>query len=246
MTETHAIQPKYLKDYQKPHFSIEEVHLTFNLDDAKTRVRAQMKLNREPEGQGQPLNLSGERMKLIGVEIDGRELSEGSYELDDKSLKIQDVPDSFSLVIENEINPAANTFLDGLYKSGDIFCTQNEPKGFRKITYFLDRPDVMTKYTTKIIANKEKYPILLSNGNKISEGDLEDGMHFVEWEDPFKKPAYLFALVAGNLELLEDSFTRRSGKPVKLQIFCEFGMKNKCLHAMESLKKIHEMGRRCL
>lgn len=235
MTDQTSPQPKYLKDYQPPAFSIEKVHLTFHLDDTKTRVIAHMQMVRE--GDEKALVLSGERMKLLSVHIDGKALSETQYSLSETHLTLHEVPKSFRLTIENEINPSANTSLDGLYKSKDIFCTQNEPKGFRKITYFLDRPDVMTIYTTKIIANKKKYPILLSNGNCINQGDLPDGKHFVEWNDPFKKPCYLFALVAGDLDCLEDTFIRRSKKPVKLQIFCDKGVKDKCHHAMESLKK---------
>ncbi len=237
MTEKETPKPKFLKDYQKPLFGIEKVHLTFDLDDSKTRVISHMKMFRDASDKNVPLVLLGERMKLIQVHLDGKELQDNEYEADDKSLTIFKVPEEFRLTVENEIDPKANTFLDGLYKSKDIFCTQNEPQGFRKITYFLDRPDVMTKYTTKIIADKNKYPILLSNGNKIASGDLKGDKHFVEWEDPFKKPSYLFALVAGDLECLEDTFMRRSGKPVLLQIFCEKGYKSKCHHAMESLKK---------
>lgn len=238
LTETQeAPKPKFLKDYEKPHFAIDYVHLTFQLDDHKTRVTSKMKILRDPLNSKAPLILNGERMKLLSVTLDGKLLHNDEYTLTEKTLTIEHVPNEFQLIIENEINPAANTFLDGLYKSKAIFCTQNEPQGFRKITYFLDRPDVMTSYVTKIIANKEKYPILLSNGNKINSGDLENGKHFVEWEDPFKKPSYLFALVAGDLECLEDTFMRKSGRAVKLEIYCEKGMKNKCTHAMTSLKK---------
>ncbi|MCH9633525.1 MAG: Aminopeptidase N [Chlamydiae bacterium] len=237
MTNQEPPKPKYLKDYQKPLFGIENVHLTFDLDDTNTRVTTHMKLYREPEHSTEPLLLNGERMKLISIRLNEKDLNESDYIVDEKTLTIKEVPQRCELTIVNEINPQANTFLDGLYKSKDIFCTQNEPQGFRKIAYFLDRPDVMTSYTTKIIADKNKYPTLLSNGNKINSGDLPDNKHFVEWEDPFKKPSYLFALVAGNLECLEDSFMRRSGKPVQLQIFCEKKYKDKCHHAMESLKK---------
>ena len=233
--DQNAPKPKYLKDYKAPDFSIEKVHLTFKLDDEKTHVICQMKMKRETKKAS--LVLTGERMKLLAVHLDGKTLSEDQYLVTDKNLTIHEVPDEFCISIENEINPKANTFLDGLYKSKDIFCTQNEPHGFRKITYFLDRPDVMTIYTTKIIADKEKYPILLSNGNKIASGDLPSGKHFVEWNDPHKKPSYLFALVAGDLDCLEDTFMRRSGKPVKLQIFCETAVKDQCHFAMDALKK---------
>ena len=157
--------------------------------------------------------------------------------MSEKGLKIKNLPQSFTLVIENQINPKDNTILEGLYASGDILCTQNEPEGFRRITYFLDRPDVMAKYTTKIIADKKRFPVLLSNGNPIDKGELENGKHFVTWEDPFAKPSYLYALVAGDLGVVEDKYTTKSGREVLLQIFCDKGNEDKCSHAMQSLKK---------
>lgn len=242
MTETQDVQEntpqaKYLKDYKKPDFSISEVFLTFELHDTQTIVTAELEMSRENESKNCPLVLHGERLKLLSVEIDGKKISDSEYVVSDKSLTIEQVPHQFKLKTVVEVNPLANTFLDGLYKSKGIFCTQNEPEGFRKITYFLDRPDVVSTYKTKIIANKEQYPILLSNGNKIESGDLDSGKHFVVWEDPFKKPAYLFALIGGDLACIEDEYVRRSGKAVKLEIYCEKGSEGQCQYAMEALKK---------
>lgn len=231
---TNTPKTHYLKDYKKPNFELDKVYLTFEIDDHKTIVTCETKLKKVDNG---PLVLDGERIKLKEILIDNKALSESDYTLSDTHLTIEKTPDEFDLKIVNEIDPKNNTYLDGLYKSKGIFCTQNESQGFRKISYFLDRPDVMTTYTTKIIADKKLCPVLLSNGNKIESGDLSDGKHFVVWEDPFKKPCYLFALVAGDLEYIEDTFTRRSGKDVKLQIFCEKGLSSKCLFSMESLKK---------
>src|SRR5690606_34160052 len=179
----------------------------------------------------------GELLELESVAIDGRKLTKEEYECVEDGLKIFEVPSSFTLEIVNIINPEANKALDGLYKSGSMFCTQNEPEGFRRITYFLDRPDVLAKYTTKIIANKAQFPVLLSNGNPIGQGDLQNGMHFCEWEDPFPKPSYLYALVAGDLGMIQDSFVTRSGRTIDLRIYCDKGNEDKCHHAMESLKK---------
>ena len=146
--------------------------------------------------------------------------------------------EKFTLEIENFINPEENKALDGLYKSGNIFCTQNEPEGFRRITYYLDRPDVMAKFTTKVIADKKSCPVLLSNGNPVESGDLEGVQHYVVWEDPFLKPCYLYALVAGDLGLVQDEYTTGSGRKIDLRIYCDKGNEGKCSHAMESLKTL--------
>ncbi len=241
MTETQDIQEdrpqeKHLKDYQKPAFSFSNVFLTFELDDTQTVVTSELEIHRE-DSSNDPLVLNGERLNLISVEVDNKLLTEDEYTVEEKTLTIADVPDQFKLKTVVEINPVANTYLDGLYKSKGTFCTQNEPEGFRKITYFLDRPDVMSKYKTKIIANKGQYPILLSNGNKIDSGDFDAERHFVVWEDPFNKPSYLFALIGGDLACIEDEYVRHSGKPVKLEIYCEKGSTGQCEYAMEALKK---------
>lgn len=175
-------------------------------------------------------------LELVEISLDGIMLDSQKYSIDEEKLTIANLPDSFVLTIVTKIFPETNTALEGLFKSGTIYCTQNEPEGFRKITYFIDRPDCMTLFTTTINAPK-KYPILLSNGNLIDFGDIDEHSHFTKWNDPFKKPAYLFALVAGDLGKISDTFITMSGKIVDLHIFSEHGNQSKCLHAMESLKK---------
>lgn len=232
-------QPIYLVDYRPPAFLVKEINLCFNLHDTKTQVSSKIDIYRNPDAHeaSKELVLNGERIQLLSIKIDGKPLLETDYCVDDKTLTIFSPPDSFILEIENQIDPLNNTALDGLYKSGAIFCTQNEPEGFRKITYFLDRSDVMAKYTTKIIADKTLYPILLSNGNEIGKGDLEGGRHWVEWQDPFLKPCYLFALVAGDLGCITDTFTTAGGRVIDLRIYCDKGNESKCHHAMQSLIK---------
>ncbi len=227
----------FLKDYQKPNYTISQVDLVFDLHDTQTRVSSTLQISRVEKENKTPLVLNGEELKLIDLRVDGRELSENEYHLGEDCLQISQVPESFTLEIEVEINPTANKALDGLYKSGDIFCTQNEPEGFRRITYFIDRPDIMAKYTTKIIADKTQYPVLLSNGNPTEKGELDDGRHWVCWEDPFPKPSYLYALVAGDLGFIQDSYTTQSGRVIDCRIYCDKGNESKCHHAMESLKK---------
>lgn len=232
-------KPIFLKDYTPPSHIIKNIKLTFDLDDQTTIVTSQMNVERNPQhpfqGSTTPLTLNGEKIKLLSIKLNGQQLKPDEYSLDDKFLTLHNTPEKFNLEIVNETYPEANTALDGLYKSLDMICTQNEPEGFRKITYYLDRPDVMSKYITKIIANKKKYPILLSNGNEVGKGDLPDGKHWVEWEDPFNKPAYLFALVAGDLGLIESVYTTASKKEVALKIYCDKGNESKCQYAMESL-----------
>jgi len=225
----------YLKDYQAPNFKINNVHLTFNLHDTDTLVKSVMNITALKENT--PLMLNGENLELVKILVNKKELKKSEYSLSDEFLIIDNLPEKFELVIENKINPSENKALEGLYKSGSIFCTQNEAEGFRRITYFLDRPDVMTKFVTKIIADKEKFPVLLSNGNPINSGDLENGEHFVEWEDPFDKPCYLYALVAGDLSLVQDEYKTTSGRKIDLRIYVDKGNEEKCGHAMQSLKK---------
>ncbi|OFZ72746.1 MAG: aminopeptidase N, partial [Bdellovibrionales bacterium RIFOXYC2_FULL_39_8] len=184
-----------------------------------------------------PLVLDGDNLLCRSVSRDGRSLKDDQFSLTENSLVIHDVAASFELEIVNEINPQANKALEGLYKSGGIFCTQNEPEGFRRITYFIDRPDVMAKFSTKIVANREKYPVLLSNGNPLDHGQMSDGRHWILWEDPFPKPCYLYALVAGDLGLVQDTFTTKSNRQIDLRIYCDKGNEYKCGHAMASLKK---------
>ena len=226
----------HLKDYQKPDYLISDIHLTFDLQNTTTQVKSVMKMKRNHDGE-RPVILIGEELVFKSVSLNGTKLTESEYEASSEQLLIKSVPAEFTLEVENEINPEANKTLDGLYKSGTIFCTQNEPEGFRRITYYTDRPDVLAKFTTKVIADKSLYPTLLSNGNPIGKGDLENGNHFVEWEDPFPKPAYLYALVAGDLGLVKDTYTTMSGREIALEIYVDKGNESKCDHAMESLKK---------
>ena len=183
-----------------------------------------------------PLVLDGEHLTLLSVLIDDEILSSDDYQLSDNSLSLLVDKAEFTLEIITEINPLDNTALEGLFKSGDAYCTQCEAEGFRRISYYLDRPDIMATFSTKVIADKEKFPFLLSNGNKVAEGDLPSGQHFVQWHDPFPKPCYLFALVAGDFDILKDNFTTSSGRDVALEIFVDKGNFNKAHHAMASLK----------
>ena len=183
-----------------------------------------------------PLVLDGEHLTLLSVLIDDEILSSDDYQLSDNSLSLLVDKAEFTLEIITEINPLDNTALEGLFKSGDAYCTQCEAEGFRRISYYLDRPDIMATFSTKVIADKEKFPFLLSNGNKVAEGDLPSGQHFVQWHDPFPKPCYLFALVAGDFDILKDNFTTSSGRDVALEIFVDKGNVNKAHHAMASLK----------
>ncbi len=225
----------HLKDYHAPDYHIAEIALDFTLDPAATRVATTSKVKRT--GAAVPLVLDGEELKLISVAIDGRKLDDSAYALGDDTLTIHAPPAKFTLEIVTEIAPESNTTLNGLYTSNGMFCTQCEAEGFRRITYYLDRPDNLAVFTTRIEADKTKYPILLSNGNPIANGELPGGRHFATWNDPFPKPSYLFALVAGDLGVLKDGYVRGSGKPVDLRIYCEHGNESKVAYAMDSLKR---------
>lgn len=231
--------PKIIKlcDYKKPNYVVETIDLVIHLDNTATLVKSKMLIKKNNTEENGPLVLNGEELTLKSISINGKSLNAGDYDVQNDLLTLPDVPSEFILEIENIINPEDNKTLDGLYKSGTIFCTQNEPEGFRRITYYIDRPDNMAKFSTKIVADKKLYPILLSNGNPTAFGDLEGGKHFVTWEDPFKKPSYLYALVAGDLGMIKDTYKTTSGRPVALEIYCDKGNENKCFHAMESLKK---------
>jgi len=225
----------HLADYQAPDFRIETVHLDFALDPQTTRVTAKLAIARRQAGA--PLVLHGEDLKLISVAVDGRALADGEYRLDAKSLTVPSVPDIFMLETVCEIAPAANTALEGLYQSAGIFCTQCEPEGFRRITWFLDRPDNLSVFTVRMEAAREQYPVLLSNGNRLDAGTLANGRHFALWHDPFPKPSYLFALVAGDLGSIHDSFTTMSGRKVALAIYVEHGNEQRAGYAMGALKR---------
>ncbi len=226
---------KFLLDYTAPTHAILSCELIFTVTDAYTTVENRLQLQRNT-GSENILVLSGVELELQGISLDGNMLASTEYSRDTSSLTLENPPDIFTLFIITRIYPEKNTALEWLFKSGTIYCTQNEPEWFRKITYFLDRPDVMTIFTTKIIAPK-KYPILLSNGNLVDSGEIDANTHFAIWHDPHKKPAYLFALVAGDLGHISDTFTTMSGNSVDLHIFSEHGNEPKCIHAMESLKK---------
>jgi len=225
-----------LADYQAPDFRIETVELDFALDPAATRVHAKLAIIRQGAADA-ALVLDGEDQKLISVRLDGQALDAGAYRLDQHHLTLARVPDRFTLEIESEIAPAANTALEGLYQSGGMFCTQCEPEGFRRITYFLDRPDNPSVFTVRIEADEEQYPVLLSNGNALERGRLASGRHYALWHDPFPKPSYLFALVAGDLGSIQDSFVTMSGRKVELAIFVEHGNEPRAHYAMGALKR---------
>ena len=226
-------------DYRPPFFSIETVALDFDLRQDGTRVKARLEVARAPgpDALGKPLILDGEALELQRVRIDGRLLNPNEFQVGPESLTIPSVPDKFVLETDVVIKPAENTELSGLYVSNGVFCTQCEAEGFRRITYFLDRPDVMSRYRVRMTADAADFPVLLSNGNHVDGGTLADGRHWAEWEDPFPKPSYLFALVAGRLEHIEDHFKTASGRDVTLRIYTRAADVDKCEHAMASLKK---------
>eukprot|EP00775_Hariotina_reticulata_P008909 gene8910-9086_t len=234
-------QSIFRKDYTPPPYLISTVDLNFVLNEDVTHVTSKLQLvpNYEPNGAAPPLFLNGrDDVKLVGVKVAGAPVPETGYKLTEKSLTLLSPPAGpFELEVTTAIKPQDNSLLEGLYKSGGNFSTQCEAEGFRGITYFLDRPDVMARYTTRLEADKAKYPVLLSNGNLKSSGDLEGGRHFAVWEDPFPKPCYLFALVAGDLMVKEDSYTTSSGRNVTLRIYTQPANINQVNHAMESLKK---------
>ncbi|PHN25074.1 aminopeptidase N [Pseudomonas sp. ICMP 561] len=236
---TEQPQMIYLKDYQAPEYLIDETHLTFELFDDHSLVHAQLVMRRNPErGAGlPPLVLDGQLLELLSVKLGDVELGAADYQLTPDHLTLHPTAESFTVDTSVRIHPETNTALEGLYKSSGMFCTQCEAEGFRKITYYLDRPDVMSKFTTTLSADKHNFPVLLSNGNPIASGPEDDGRHWATWEDPFMKPAYLFALVAGDLWCVEDKFTTVSEREVTLRIYVEPENIDKCQHAMTSLKK---------
>jgi aminopeptidase N len=234
-------EPKviYLKDYTVPSYIIESTALNFNLFEDETLVTTELVVKRNPECENSTpaLELYGhEDVELCKITIDGEELSSDQYQRSGELLSIPSVPDTFTFKSVTRIHPESNTALEGLYKSDGMFCTQCEAEGFRRITFFPDRPDVMSIFHTTIEADKEKYPVLLSNGNLVDRGEADNGRHWVMWEDPFLKPSYLFALVAGDLQYIEDTFTTMSGREVSLLIYAEQKDLNKLDYAMQSLK----------
>ncbi len=238
------IQIKYRKDYQVSSFLIEQVNLRIELFDGYSLVTSELSVYRnsvaeafELKASESDLVLDGVGLELLHISMDDVELAPDLYQVSDSQLRVKNCPDSFKLKTKVKIYPEKNTSLEGLYQSSGKYCTQCEAEGFRKITYFLDRPDVMATYLVRIEADKTTYPFLLSNGNKLEVGDLEGNRHYAIWQDPFKKPSYLFALCAGDYDLLEDGFITISGRKVLLQIFVDKGKLAQCQHAMTSLKK---------
>ncbi len=229
----------YLKDHTPPAFFVDQTDLTFEIKENHTQVTSKLKMrkNKTVADKTTPLVFDKGTYDIVSVIADGMVLLPVEYESDDEFFKLTKTPDIFELEITNRLSPHKNTSLEGLYLSGDILCTQCEPQGFRKITPFPDRPDVMSQYSCTIIADKTLYPVLLSNGNPVKSGDLDNNRHYVRWEDPFKKPSYLFALVAGDISNIEDQYVTSSGRKVDLKIYSEKENIDKCDHAMASLKQ---------
>ncbi len=234
-------QPRAIRlaDYQPPDFLIDQTDLTFELAEGGTQVTAELTLRRNPDAAdpAAPLRLDGEELELEAIAVDGEPLGSNEYSVDDESLTLHAPKDTFRLRLVTRIVPEENTALEGLYKSGGMYCTQCEAEGFRRMTYYLDRPDVMAPFSTTIIGDGEAFPVMLSNGNEVAREILEDGRTKVTWEDPFRKPAYLFALVAGKLEHIEDRFTTMSGRDVTLRIYTEPHNIDKVDYAMDSLQR---------
>ncbi|MEN0057984.1 MAG: aminopeptidase N [Bdellovibrio sp.] len=228
-------QKIFLKDYKAPTFSVSSINLEFQLHEDVCRVISTTQI--EALTSERELRLDGEDLRLVSVKIDGVTWIPGQYQLGENELILSNVPARFTLEIETALEPQNNTSLEGLYKSNGIYSTQCEAQGFRKITYFLDRPDVMTSYSVVIEADKKKYPVLLSNGDRIKVEEVGSGRHRAYWRDPHKKPCYLFALVAGDLGVIRDTFTTRSGRSVNLEVYAAHGKQERCHHAMDSLKK---------
>ena len=235
MKTDHQVR-KYLSEYQPPDFTITTTRLEFDLDEHRTRVRSRLSIVRQCSDIKIPLRLDGIGLRLIRLTIDDVALNSDQYEVTDEFLVIFDLPARFEVGCEVEIDPASNTSLEGLYLSSGNFCTQCEAEGFRHITYYLDRPDVMSVFETRITGDKALLPVLLSNGNRVEAGDA-GSRHWVEWSDPFPKPSYLFALVAGNLARIDGEFVTASGRRVGLQFFTEHHNREKCGHALASLQK---------
>ena len=226
----------YLADYQPPSYTTQQTELHFDIRDGQTTVTATLQVARQDAAASQ-MELLGEELSLLSVELDGRALANNEYALSDHSLTLFNLDEEHEVRIVTQICPEKNTALEGLYRSSSMYCTQCEAEGFRKITYYQDRPDVLSKFKTTIVADAQRYPNLLSNGNLVHEVALPDGRREVTWEDPFPKPSYLFALVAGDLALLEDRYTTMSGRQVKLQIFSEAHNIQQCDYAMDVLKR---------
>jgi aminopeptidase N len=235
---TDTAQPIRLKDYRPPDWLVDTVSLEVRLHPTEARVRATLALRPNPNSAPAPLVLNGDGLSLTSLKLDGISLNAENYVATPESLTIAQPPNEpFKLEVETAVDPSANTQLSGLYRSNDTYCTQCEAEGFRRITYFPDRPDVMAVYTTRIEADKAEAPVLLANGNLVEHGEVSDGRHFAVWHDPHPKPSYLFALVGGDLACVEDHYVTMSGRNVTLRIYVEHGKQDRCTYAMESLKR---------
>jgi aminopeptidase N len=238
MRTDNAPEPIRLSDYRPPDFVIDTVVLDVALDPKRTIVSAKLQVRRRDGAPATaPLVLNGEALDLISVAIDGEVLPRSRYETAEKTLTLAGAPNAFLLEIRTAAAPEANTALSGLYMSNGMFCTQCEAEGFRRITYFVDRPDVLARYKVRLEADKARYPVLLSNGNLVGAGDLASGRHYAEWEDPHPKPSYLFALVGGDLVAVEDRFRTRSGRDVALKVFVQPQNRDKCGYTLQALKR---------
>ncbi len=225
-------------EYTPYPWSVDQFRLHFEIGRKITTVKAEMRFSHLPEAHGhEDIVLNGQGLELVSVALDGKPLAEGAYTVDSERLVIHGAPGECRVATEVRIRPHQNTALEGFYPSGEFLLTQCEAEGFRKITYFPDRPDVMTGYEVTVVAQHSRYPVLLSNGNAVEAGKLDDGRHWVRWVDPYRKPSYLFALVAGDLEYIEDHFITRSGRRVVLRVYVEKQNLDKCGHAMKSLIK---------
>jgi aminopeptidase N len=234
--KTDQNRRKFLSEYQPPEFTIKRTKLNFEIDDNHTRVASLLQISRQTADKTAALQLDGIGLTLLGLGIDGASLLPEQYEITEDQLVIFEVPDDFELSCEVRINPAANTRLEGLYLSSGNYCTQCEAEGFRHITYYIDRPDVMSVFDTRISAPRDRFPVMLSNGNPINSGESGE-RHWVEWSDPYPKPSYLFALIVGDLARIDGEFKTASGKTVALQFFTEHHNRDKCAHALLSLQK---------
>lgn len=226
-------------EYQIPSYLIDEIDLNFDLQEDHTQVISRMRIrhHRLSQSKSRDLYLNGEELTLISVSMNGQALTTAQYTQTSQALILHNVPDNFELEIVTKIYPHKNTALSGLYRSANIYCTQCEAEGFRRITYFMDHPDILTRFSTTISADQKRYPYLLSNGNLVASGKLDQGRHFAKWEDPFNKPSYLFALVAGDFDRLEEKFMTASDREISLQIFVEKGYADQAHHAMHALKE---------
>lgn len=227
-------QTRYLKDYQAPNFDVRTIYLDVDLFDDHAMVQSTLHLERRSDG---PLVLHGDELELVNIQANDEDMAKDRYHLEGDGLIIDDCPDEVKLTITTRIEPQNNSKLSGLYRSEAMFCTQCEAEGFRRITFYPDRPDVLSTFTTRITADKKQYPNLLSNGNLLDYGDADNGRHWVIWHDPFKKPSYLFALVAGNLACVEDEYITQSGRRVAIKLYVEHGNEDQCQHSLVSLKK---------